>query len=179
MDAITTPSLSMPPVAVPIHPREQSARARLQCDGMNPMATIEVRGELFNVEVDGPVRGPALVLSNSIGTSMGMWDAQMPVLRERFRVLRYDGRGHHMASRAGGEFTIAQLAEESWLGNKNANRDCNHRTKRNDQVSGSTRIDCARKLESFVYRPRCHHSGADLHYNASLYVDQPFSVSEI
>ncbi len=48
----------------------------------------------LNYELDGPDDAPVLVLSSSIGSSLGMWDAQMDALRERFRVLRYDHRGH-------------------------------------------------------------------------------------
>jgi 3-oxoadipate enol-lactonase len=44
--------------------------------------------------VDGPTDKPWLVLSNSLGADNSMWDAQMPALTARYRVLRYDVRGH-------------------------------------------------------------------------------------
>ena len=44
--------------------------------------------------VTGPVDAPALVLSNSLGTSTAMWDPQAEALSERFRVVRYEHRGH-------------------------------------------------------------------------------------
>jgi 3-oxoadipate enol-lactonase len=44
--------------------------------------------------LEGPEDAPVLVLSNSLGTTLGMWDEQAPVLSERFRLLRYDHRGH-------------------------------------------------------------------------------------
>jgi len=43
---------------------------------------------------DGPADNPVLVLSNSIGTTLNMWDKQIPDLSKHFRVLRYDTRGH-------------------------------------------------------------------------------------
>jgi 3-oxoadipate enol-lactonase len=43
---------------------------------------------------DGPAGKPVLVLSNSIGTTLDMWNLQIPQLSKHFRVLRYDHRGH-------------------------------------------------------------------------------------
>jgi 3-oxoadipate enol-lactonase len=43
---------------------------------------------------EGPEDAPVLVLSNSLGTALDMWDDQAPALAERFRLLRYDARGH-------------------------------------------------------------------------------------
>ena len=48
----------------------------------------------LNYLLEGPEDAPVLVLSNSLGTSLEMWDDQAPVLRGRFRLLRYDTRGH-------------------------------------------------------------------------------------
>lgn len=77
------------------------------------MATIETRGELFNVALDGPPGAPAVMLSNSIGTTLSMWDGQLQSLAERFRVVRYDVRGQHKASRAAGDFTLEQLGRDA------------------------------------------------------------------
>jgi 3-oxoadipate enol-lactonase len=70
--------------------------------------------------VTGPVRlhyllegrpgAPVLVLSNSLGTNLSMWEPQMPALLEKFQVLRYDGRGHGQSSVTPGPYNIAQLA---------------------------------------------------------------------
>ncbi|WP_322780423.1 alpha/beta fold hydrolase, partial [Frankia sp. Cas4] len=43
---------------------------------------------------EGPRRAPVLVLLNSLGASTAMWDPQVAVLAERFRVVRIDSRGH-------------------------------------------------------------------------------------
>ena len=51
--------------------------------------TVEIHHEL-----EGPEDAPVLVLANSLGTTLAMWDDQAPELRERFRLLRYDHRGH-------------------------------------------------------------------------------------
>ena len=39
---------------------------------------------------DGDARKPVLVLSNSIATTLHMWDGQIAELSKHFRVLRYD-----------------------------------------------------------------------------------------
>ncbi len=43
---------------------------------------------------DGPTGGPPLVLSNSLGTTWELWEAQLPELTTPFRVVRYDHPGH-------------------------------------------------------------------------------------
>ena len=61
---------------------------------------------------DGPEDAPALVLSNSLGTTGGMWDAQVPALAERFRVLRYDTRGHGASPAPPGPYSLDDLGGE-------------------------------------------------------------------
>lgn len=45
-------------------------------------------------EVEGPAGAPVLVLAGSLGSTTAMWDPQVGVLAQRFRVVRYDHRGH-------------------------------------------------------------------------------------
>src|SRR5260370_21572414 len=44
--------------------------------------------------LDGPRRGPVLVLANSLGTTREIWDPQLLALGDGFRLLRYEHRGH-------------------------------------------------------------------------------------
>ena len=62
----------------------------------------------LNYEITGPPNGPVVVLSNSIGTDMSMWDPQMPAL-SGYRVLRYDQRGHGRSPAQPGPYDLAQL----------------------------------------------------------------------
>ena len=55
---------------------------------------LTVDGLRLAYRVDGPAAAPALVFSNSLGTDWRMWDAQAAALAGRFRVVRYDTRGH-------------------------------------------------------------------------------------
>ncbi|HWZ82290.1 MAG TPA: 3-oxoadipate enol-lactonase [Terriglobales bacterium] len=55
---------------------------------------------------------PVLVLSNSLGTNLSMWEPQRPHLAQHFRVLRYDTRGHGQSSVTLGDYTIEQLGRD-------------------------------------------------------------------
>jgi 3-oxoadipate enol-lactonase len=69
-------------------------------------------GELrTHYELSGGKR-PVLVLSNSLGADVSMWEPQMPELAPRFRVLRYDTRGHGQSSVTAGDYTIEQLGRD-------------------------------------------------------------------
>src|SRR3954463_10400419 len=49
--------------------------------------------ELF-YDLTGPEGAPVVAFSNSIGTTLEMWDRQVPALSDRYRCVRYDTRGH-------------------------------------------------------------------------------------
>ncbi|MFZ2084632.1 MAG: 3-oxoadipate enol-lactonase [Candidatus Sulfotelmatobacter sp.] len=55
---------------------------------------------------------PVLVFSNSLGTDFSMWDPQMAELGRRFRILRYDTRGHGQSAATPGGYTIEQLGRD-------------------------------------------------------------------
>jgi 3-oxoadipate enol-lactonase len=61
---------------------------------MDLSGELMVDGLPIHYRVDGRDEGPWLVLSNSLVTNLSVWDNQMDALRERYRVLRYDQRGH-------------------------------------------------------------------------------------
>ena len=60
--------------------------------------------------LEGPEDAPVLAFSNSLGTTGVMWDAQAAALSDRFRVLRYGGRGHGGTPAPPGPYTVADLA---------------------------------------------------------------------
>jgi 3-oxoadipate enol-lactonase len=76
-----------------------------------PIMKLE-RGH-FNVELAGSHSAPPLMLSNSLGTDLGMWDDQMPELAQRFHVIRYDSRGHGRSIAGPGPYSIAELAADA------------------------------------------------------------------
>jgi 3-oxoadipate enol-lactonase len=70
-----------------------------------------VSPKLFH-RLDGAADAPVLVLSNSLGTRHTMWDAQVPILVEHFRLLRYDTRGHGQSEVPNGPYTMDDLGGE-------------------------------------------------------------------
>jgi 3-oxoadipate enol-lactonase len=62
-------------------------------------------------EVTGPADAPVVVLSNSLGTTLEMWDRQRDALAG-YRVVRYDTRGHGRSPVPDGPSTIADLGED-------------------------------------------------------------------
>lgn len=60
--------------------------------------------------LDGPADGPLLVLGPSLGTTLDVWQPQLPALTADWRVLRYDLPGHGDSPPAEG-FTIDDLAQ--------------------------------------------------------------------
>jgi 3-oxoadipate enol-lactonase len=76
------------------------------------MPIARVNGGHFHYEIAGAANAPALVLSNSLATNFGMWDAQMPELHKHFRVLRYDTRGHGKTEVTPGPYSFEQLGRD-------------------------------------------------------------------
>jgi 3-oxoadipate enol-lactonase/4-carboxymuconolactone decarboxylase len=76
------------------------------------MPLVSARDTTIFYRLTGREDRPALVLSHSLGQDHGMWDAQVPDLSERFRVLRYDLRGHGASGVTPGDYRIDQLAED-------------------------------------------------------------------
>jgi 3-oxoadipate enol-lactonase len=62
--------------------------------------------------VSGIADAPVVVLSNSLGSTHRMWDAQLAELEKRFRVVRYDTRGHGGSPVPDGPYSIDDLADD-------------------------------------------------------------------
>lgn len=62
--------------------------------------------------VTGPPDAPVVVLSNSLGSSLAMWDPQAEALARDYRVVRYDLRGHGCSPAPPGPYTLADLADD-------------------------------------------------------------------
>ena len=75
-------------------------------------AFVAVAGARLRCRFDGAGDAPVVVLSNSLGTDLSMWDAQVPALTAHFRVLRYDTRGHGASAVTPGPYSIEQLGRD-------------------------------------------------------------------
>lgn len=69
------------------------------------------RGD-FRVAVDGDPAAPALILSNSLGTTLEMWAPQVAALSERHRLIRYDTRGHGGSPITPGPYRFDALGQD-------------------------------------------------------------------
>ncbi len=63
-------------------------------------------------KLEGAEDRPPLVLLNSIGTDMSLWDAAVPHLLPAFRLLRIDTRGHGASDAPDGDYSLAMLADD-------------------------------------------------------------------
>jgi 3-oxoadipate enol-lactonase len=74
---------------------------------------ISANGITTNYTLDGPADAPAVTLSHSLATDLSMWEPQMKPLTARYRVLRYDTRGHGGTDAPAGAYTLDLLAEDA------------------------------------------------------------------
>jgi 3-oxoadipate enol-lactonase len=77
------------------------------------MTYVETSGARLFTRIDGPAAdAPWLVLSNSLAADHTMWEPQMPLLVSRYRVLRYDTRGHGRSEAPAGPYTLSGLVDD-------------------------------------------------------------------
>jgi len=74
---------------------------------------ITANGITMNYTLDGPASAPVVTLSHSLAADASMWDPQMPALTARYRVLRYDTRGHGGTDAPAEAYTLGQLADDA------------------------------------------------------------------
>jgi 3-oxoadipate enol-lactonase len=77
------------------------------------MPNVTLAKVRLHYRIDGDPDAPPLLLSNSLGTALGMWEPQMAVLSSRFRVIRYDSRGHGRSEAPRGPYTIDDLGRDA------------------------------------------------------------------
>jgi len=73
---------------------------------------IKANGIAFNYEISGPDTAPWLIFSNSLATNLQMWDPQAEALKDSFRMLRYDQRGHGQTEAPTGRYTFEFLCAD-------------------------------------------------------------------
>lgn len=75
---------------------------------------ILANGIHVHYRLDGPEKAPVVMFSNSLMSNFTMWDGQIDAFADRYRVLRYDQRGHGGTDDPAGPYTIELLAEDAW-----------------------------------------------------------------
>jgi 3-oxoadipate enol-lactonase len=73
---------------------------------------IVVNGIAVNCCLEGPETAPVVMFGNGLATGTAMWEPQATHFDKRFRVLRYDVRGHGATEATPPPYTIEQLADD-------------------------------------------------------------------
>jgi 3-oxoadipate enol-lactonase len=63
-----------------------------------------------NHRLDGPREAPVVTLTHPLGVTLALWDDHAAALAKRFRVLRYDVRGHGGSDAPPGPYTLEQMS---------------------------------------------------------------------
>ena len=77
------------------------------------MPFVEAEGATIYYQLEGREDAPVLMLSNSLGTALEMWDPQVRAFAMRHRLLRYDSRGHGRSAVPPGPYTIERLGRDA------------------------------------------------------------------
>ena len=77
------------------------------------MPEVSRSGVNLHYEVEGPEEGPTVVFSNSLGTSLHLWDPILPYLPSGVRIVRYDMRGHGQSDVPSAPYTMGQLVSDA------------------------------------------------------------------
>src|SRR5262249_1402387 len=74
---------------------------------------IKANGISLNYEIDGREGAPWLNFSNCLMTNLSMWDDQVAALKDDYRILRYDQRGHGQTEATDGKYTFDTLSADA------------------------------------------------------------------
>jgi len=77
------------------------------------MQTFTHEGITFHVRVDGPDDGRVVLLANSLGTDLRVWDPLLPYLPDGLRIVRFDKRGHGLSDCPPGPYAIEDLVGDA------------------------------------------------------------------
>ena len=77
------------------------------------MSDLIIGGETFRVDIAGETTRPACLLAHPLGSDLTIWDGQMKLLSQHFRVIRYDSRGHGASVGADQPISLARLGRDA------------------------------------------------------------------
>lgn len=77
-------------------------------------ATLQANGIRIAYRFDGPEDAPVVLFSNSLMSNFSMWEAQLAPVTAKYRMLRYDQRGHGATETTPGPYTIELLTEDAF-----------------------------------------------------------------
>jgi 3-oxoadipate enol-lactonase len=71
-----------------------------------------IKDVVIQYELEGPEDAPCVTMSHSLASNLELWDLQLPVLRDAYRILRFDTRGHGGSSAPRGPYSMEMLAAD-------------------------------------------------------------------
>ncbi|MCH9670132.1 MAG: alpha/beta fold hydrolase [Gammaproteobacteria bacterium] len=79
------------------------------------MTANQIRVNDINIRYrwEGNPDGPVLMMAHAMGTNLHLWDWQMPALCDRYRILRYDWRGHGQTDAPPGAYSLSQFESDA------------------------------------------------------------------
>ena len=77
------------------------------------MTFAKINDISIRYQLEGYKDAPVLMLCNSLGTTLEMWEPQLDTLLTQFQVLRYDVRGHGQSDVPAGPYSIEQLGRDA------------------------------------------------------------------
>lgn len=78
----------------------------------SPPISLDTARGAFRITIDGDAAAPALILSNSLGTTLEMWDPQVAAFAKDHQLIRYDARGHGGSPVTLGPYSFADLGQD-------------------------------------------------------------------
>jgi 3-oxoadipate enol-lactonase len=76
-------------------------------------AAMKMRANGIDVEYQVHGEGPWVTLSHSLACNNAMWEPQIAALSKRYKLLRYDTRGHGGTTATPSPYTLDQLADDA------------------------------------------------------------------
>lgn len=73
---------------------------------------IKSNGVTFNCVVEGREGAPWITFSHALANNLTLWDDSVALLKDRFRILRYDHRGHGKSQPVPGPYTFPMLIDD-------------------------------------------------------------------
>ena len=74
---------------------------------------ISANGINFAYRWDGQSSGPVVMMAHAMGTSLRIWDDQVAALAAKYRILRYDWRGHGATDAPPGPYSLEQFSDDA------------------------------------------------------------------
>ena len=94
---------------------KHSVRRLLNTESQKDRVDEKVRVGKINVayQWDGLEDGPIIMMAHAMGTSHKIWDQQISVLKNKYKILRYDWRGHGATSAPDGPYTLEEFVDDA------------------------------------------------------------------